>query len=158
MNFDRTTTAIANVPAPRSAHEFAIPAYQLTAEDLRHITLGEVNGTGGHLSGIGRTGKTEFPPDWSREMIEAAAQTVFDAPQWADVRDNADGGKTIRRYGIVDDVLIVARTRVVDGVETLVHVYPVGGTGIVKNIDGEQVNWGWDNEQVRTVLAALKEL
>jgi len=39
-----------------------------------------------------------------------------------------------------------------------VHVYPVGGTGVVKNIDGEQVNWGWDNSSVQKVLTTLKGL
>jgi len=45
MDFDRTTAAMANVPRPRPAFEFAIPAYQLTSDDLRHITLGEPKGT-----------------------------------------------------------------------------------------------------------------
>jgi len=154
MDFDRTTTAIPNVPLPRPAFEFGIPAYRLTEADLRHITLGELDPTaGGHLWGIGRDKKTEFPQSWSREKIEAAAQSVLDAPQWV---SSSPDSSTIVRYGVTDDVLIFAQTFQSGGVEKLVHLYPVGGDGVYKNVDGTPQPWGWDKVEGTKLFAKPK--
>jgi len=152
--FDRTSTALPNAPKPIPAAEHGISAYQLTADDVRHITLGEPDGQGGHLCGTGREGKTEFPEDWDSEKCVAAVQEVFDGPQHASTFSVGDG-ETIVRYGIVDGVLIIAQTHVRGSVEFLVQSFPLGGTGVKKNVGGVPVEWGWDKVPNK-VIATLR--
>ena len=45
-----------------------------------HILDGEPNGSGGHRSGTGRPGKSEFPPDWSDDEVMHHASDVATDP------------------------------------------------------------------------------
>jgi hypothetical protein len=50
---------------------------------IEHIWNGESEDSrrGGHRFGLGREGKTEFPEDWSLEMVYSAVRLTLDHPQ-----------------------------------------------------------------------------
>ena len=55
----------------------------VTEELLRHVWEGEPNGhQGGHRSGLGREGKTEFPAHWTPDIVENAIRTILEKPQF----------------------------------------------------------------------------
>lgn len=56
---------------------------ELTEEFIAHVLYGEEGNydKGGHLYGVGRENKTEFPPDWLPEQIVLALRLVLAKPQ-----------------------------------------------------------------------------
>lgn len=124
------------VPAPRPAAWWAgrlgaeVPVVRLTEADWQHVLVGRLlpsgRARGGHRAGAQRPFKTEFPPDWSDQRIRGAIQAVVSEPQGAVLR-----GTTVRRYGVVDRVLIVVDTRPDgDGQYVLLKAYPHSGDGV----------------------------
>lgn len=74
----------------------------ITQELLRHVWEGESNGRqGGHRSGLGREGKTEFPEEWDLVMVELAITAVLVQPHSIRVR-----GPEIICFRLVGDVMI----------------------------------------------------
>jgi len=39
-----------------------------------------------------------------------------------------------------------------------VNAYPVGGNGVIKNVNGQQVNWGWDKVEATKLFSKPKGL
>ncbi|QCG77016.1 MuF-like minor capsid protein [Gordonia phage Ewald] len=118
----------------------------------RHILDGDENG-GGHRSGLGKLGKTEFPPDWSDDKVmDAVARTVLDPGL-----DETHNGRRYR-VRIVDEV-IVETTAFVDenGVERFSKAFPNRGRGVVKNVDGGVVSPGKITDKQRQRFTAPSE-
>lgn len=61
---------------------------RLTPDRLAHILDGDENG-GGHLSGTGEPGESEFPPSWTPDTIADATEHVARNPQ--DARHQRNG-------------------------------------------------------------------
>jgi hypothetical protein len=100
----------------------------LPPDRATHILDGDDTG-GGHRSGTGRTGKTEFPASWSDHKIADSVTDVARNPdrtplhqEWNDrwlTQGNRDGV----------DIVVIARP---DG--TIWTAWPLeGGTGVVRN-------------------------
>jgi RHS repeat-associated protein len=87
----------------------------------QHVLDGEPNGGGGHRSGTGRSGKSEFPNNWSDEKIEGEISDVVTDPQtqWSkpDSRGYISGSGT--RDGVEIKVVYDTKTgRIVTGYPT----------------------------------------
>jgi WXG100 family type VII secretion target len=104
-------------PAPASVH--------IAAAQEKHILTGDATG-GGHLSGTGTPGKTEFPPDWKRERILSHATDVARNPDQPPIFD--DGRWVVRgtREGVLMRVVLEP-----DG--SVVTAFPEGGPGVHEN-------------------------
>jgi hypothetical protein len=101
-------------------------AVHLTAAGRVHILTGDAEG-GGHLSGRGAPGKSEFPPSWDGDRIVATALALARAP---DVPP-ASGRKN--RW-VVEGVRDGVRMRVVtepDG--RIMTAVPLSGPGVIQN-------------------------
>ncbi len=103
-------------------------AVHLTAAGRTHILDGEGDGlSGGHLSGRGIPGKSEFPPSWSGDRIVATALALARAPDVPPV-PGRDG------CWLVEAVRDGVRMRVVvapDG--TILTAVPLSGPGVIQN-------------------------
>ncbi|BAH32981.1 EndoU domain-containing protein [Rhodococcus erythropolis] len=118
------------LPKRLTRAEAETPHIDITARDRRHILDGEPDNikAGGHRSGVGRPGKTEFPPDWDDDRIIAAVRATVDEHHWTMQRGDA----TLRRLEI-DGVIVEVASYPKDGAEIMRHAYPVNGAGVVKN-------------------------
>jgi Bacterial EndoU nuclease len=100
----------------------------LTADRAEHILHGDRTG-GGHLSGTGQPGKTEFPASWDDTKIMDAALDVARRPDRPPVQQDWNGRWVAR--GVRDDVDVVV-VIAVDG--RIWSSWPLpGGPGVVKN-------------------------
>ncbi|MGH3739015.1 MAG: EndoU domain-containing protein [Micromonosporaceae bacterium] len=82
--------------------------------------------SGGHLHGLGRPDKTEFPPDWDEDKIAHKVKSVADNPDSADER--FDG--TWRVEAIREGVTIRAYLR---GDGSISGGHPTKGPGVRRN-------------------------
>jgi Bacterial EndoU nuclease len=109
----------------------ALDALRVTPERSTHILDGDSTG-GGHRSGTGKPGKTEFPASWDDEKI---IDTLLDVARRPDqVPGHQEWNDRWVARGTRDDVevvVVVARDgRVWSG-------WPLpGGAGVVKNPEG----------------------
>lgn len=87
----------------------AVAAPRLTPQGLRHITTGDARG-GGHLAGLNRPCKTEFPRSWTAEVI------ARDLPRLA-ANDNLDWQRQGNGYA-------TAETATPDGLRLRIVVNP----------------------------------
>jgi hypothetical protein len=97
--------------------------------DRMHILYGdELNPrSGGHIYGVNRPGKTEFPRDWDEDMIAREVTDVARRPDRAPVQQF--NGMWVAS-GVRHDVRIEVIVRP-DG--TVITGYPVDGAGIKRN-------------------------
>lgn len=84
---------------------------------------------GGHLSGVGRRGATEFPAEWSRERI---TELILDVARYPDDVPLRLPDGSWRTVGVRDGVRIVA---LVDPDGPVRAAYPVEGPGVSHNPD-----------------------
>ncbi|MBB5157730.1 EndoU domain-containing protein [Saccharopolyspora phatthalungensis] len=112
----------APVPHPDPA------ATHITADRATHILDGDPppGRGGGHVSGTGKPGKTEFPPDWSRMEILGHVQDIARNP---DQISEKRGGRW-EVYGSRDGVRIKV---VLESDGEVVTAYPVSGPGVHEN-------------------------
>lgn len=82
---------------------------QLSPQRLQHITTGDATG-GGHLYGLDKPCKSEFPPDWTVDRI------ARDIPQLA-ANDNLEWQKSRNGY-------ITSETTTPDGLKVRIVVDP----------------------------------
>jgi len=79
----------------------------VTADRARHILDGDPDSDGGgHRHGTGRAGKTEFPRDWSDDVIISVAEDVGRKPDQAEWQPNgrwrvAGDHDGVRVYAVV---------------------------------------------------------
>lgn len=94
-----------------------------------HILEGDSRG-GGHLSGVGKPNKTEFPPDWGRDKILRTALSIARDPQVPPVFQTGPKYDAWKIEEVRDQVLIrvVVKTH-----GELVTAVPLGGPGVIRN-------------------------
>lgn len=81
---------------------------------------------GGHLHGLGRPGKSEFPPDWDDDKIAKEVTDVARHPSTAEER--VDGSWLVT--GVRDGVTVGAFVR---SNGTIASGFPVEGPGVKRN-------------------------
>lgn len=101
---------------------------RLTERRRAHILDGEGNGvSGGHRSGSGVPGKTEFPREWTDDRI---AHAVVDVARYPDQppHHQANGRWLLRgtRGGVVMAVVVAPGGEIITA-------YPVSGPGVIRN-------------------------
>jgi hypothetical protein len=108
-------------PTPDSIN---VPARRAT-----HILYGDKTG-GGHLSGVGKRDKSEFPPDWKPERIMSTAVSIARDPH---VAPTFQPGKFEDRWKIeeVRDQVLIRVIVNKDG--QLVTAVPLSGPGVIRN-------------------------
>jgi hypothetical protein len=114
-----------------AANRPAVDALHVTPERLAHILDGDATG-GGHRSGTGKPGKTEFPADWDDQKIIDTLLDVARRPDQAPGHQEWNDRWVAR--GTRDDVeVVVVMAR--DG--RIWSGWPLpGGAGVVKNPEG----------------------
>ena len=112
---------IAPIANPHTADSVRVPE-----DRARHILDGDRSG-GGHRSGTGKPGKTEFPPGWSDAAIVAAIETVAGT---GTVKEPAHRRGELVISGVVDGVTLEAVVKENGEIRT---AYPVSGPGVVRN-------------------------
>ena len=107
----------------------------VTEELLQHVWEGEPNGRqGGHRFGLGREGKTEFPQDWTPELVRLGIELTLAQPQWV---KRAEHKITIVRQ--FAQVLIAVELRSQAKELYLFTAYPMSGMGVYRNQRGIRV-------------------
>lgn len=105
-------------PGPDSVH--------LTPQGQTHILSGDEKG-GGHLSGRGIPGKSEFPPSWTAERIVVEVLALARGPDRTPVRGRD-------ACWVVEGVRDGVRIRVVVGAGgEIVTAFPRSGPGVIQN-------------------------
>lgn len=84
---------------------------------------------GGHFSGVGRRGATEFPATWSRDRI---TELVVDVARYPDETPLRLPDGSWRTAGVRDGVRVVV---LLDPDGPVRAAYPVDGPGVVHNPD-----------------------
>jgi hypothetical protein len=108
---------------------------RISEEFLAHVLTGEEGNAekGGHLSGLRRENKTEFPPEWDEEHIRQALESVLASPQYVEIV----GFKVVLRRivaGVNIQVVLISRQSAL----MPFAAYPTGGPGVIQNIMGVQ--------------------
>lgn len=103
---------------------------------IRHVTVGEAGtNLGGHLSGLGRPDKTEFPVHWDTDAIVWAMKEILDKPEV--VRFS---GKRIYLQKTVGGVFIEMKLVVTKAGLKPTACFPLHGLNVVRNVLGQQVS------------------
>lgn len=119
-------------PAPSDFGSTGYPggkAHRISWSDLHHVVNGDADNPekGGHASGTGRPGKTEFPAGWSDEDISAALASAADRPS----KVNPDlTGRNFIAEGTHRGVTVQAVVRPDGSIEA---GWPVRGPGVKRN-------------------------
>ena len=107
----------------------------VTEELLRHVWEGEPNGRqGGHRSGLGREGKTEFPEDWTLELVQLGIELTLAQPQW--VKRAEHKITMLRQFA---QVLIAVELKTKANELYFFTAYPMNGVGVYRNQRGIKV-------------------
>jgi hypothetical protein len=107
----------------------------LTKQFLDHVCYGEPGDVdrGGHLSGMKREGKTEFPASWDEDRIFWALRAVLERPQYVNF---------VRPFIFISREIsnVVVEITLRDGKKGLAAIagYPLFGEGVMLNVLGKQ--------------------
>lgn len=83
------------------------PKIKVSPDGRTHILDGEANGRGGHRSGTGISGKTEFPADWSDDKVIKEIESVANDDRLKPIlQDNGRTSITGTRDGIEIKVIV----------------------------------------------------
>lgn len=95
------------------------PAVQISEQRRTHILYGDKTG-GGHLHGVGKPCKSEFPADWSSEEIVETVQSIA-------ANDNLNWKSQRNGYAVAEQMVEGIRVRVVldRNRQDVVTAYPV---------------------------------
>lgn len=99
----------------------------LRAKTITHIVDGDRHG-GGHISGTGTLGKTEFPPSWDADKILDAITRVLESPS-----KSIDRSSPQVRIGIVDGVVVAVKVTTSASGVRVTTAFPMSGAGVVRN-------------------------
>lgn len=103
---------------------------------IEHVVQGESSEMfGGHLSGLSRPGKTEFPPSWSRHHIFDAINSILEQPEVVTF-----SGKRIFLQKTIKGVQIELKLVITKKGYVPTSCFPVGGEGVIRNVGGQQVH------------------
>jgi hypothetical protein len=98
----------------------------LTAKRRTHILDGDGTG-GGHRSGTGKPGKSEFPEDWSDSDIEDALYDVAESGAYMGAGNIPNSEVLQKRVnGVTVKVVVGSNGSIITG-------FPLSGQGVVKN-------------------------
>ena len=112
-------------------------AKPLTRTVRDHIMYGDKKSKGGHLSGYGVAGKTEFPESWTPRTISEAIGQVLANPDW---HIEAAEERALDRFGaIIDGVQVEVRAYKKGGRYEVDRAFPVGGAGVVRNTENGRI-------------------
>lgn len=115
-------------------------AKPLTRTVRDHILYGDKKGKGGHLSGYGVAGKTEFPESWTPRTISEAIGQVLANPDW---HVTAKDPRGLHGFGaIVDGVQVEVQAFLRDGLYEVDRAFPAGGAGVVRNTENGRIEAG----------------
>ncbi len=103
-----------------------LDAIRITPDRLEHILDGDATG-GGHRSGTGKPGKTEFPATWSDDKIIENILSTARSPDSAALQDNGRWKVEGVRDEVTLDVIITQDAR------TWSAYPPPGSPGVVQN-------------------------
>lgn len=107
----------------------------ITPQFLNHVCFGEPGSStkGGHLSGVKRENKTEFPPTWDEDRIFRALREVLDRPQYVEFLFP----KIFLRRNIAG---VFIELVLFDSSQGLIPhaAFPLYGEGVMQNILGNQ--------------------
>ncbi|AWR20898.1 hypothetical protein AURMO_00279 [Aurantimicrobium photophilum] len=104
----------------------------VTEELLRHVWEGEPNGhQGGHRSGLGREGKTEFPAHWTPDIVENAIRTILEKPQFV-----GHYGNDIVLGSNFRGIMVVVKLKMRRNHLFIDSAFPDSGPGVVRNDRG----------------------
>lgn len=108
---------------------------ELTPEFIKHVLHGEDHDSerGGHLYGMGRENKTEFPPDWTPDRIVRALELVLAKPQQVSIAP-----PRILLSRIVAGIAIQLELRTLGNEIIAFSAFPVGGPGVIRNVRGKK--------------------
>lgn len=104
-----------------------------TDEVIRHILHGDPERRlGGHLSGTGTIGKTEFPENWDENRVIESIRQVMENPDWV---HSGKTGRDMCLFGaVIDGVQVEVGAYRVDGWKYVIdRAYPRGGKGVFRN-------------------------
>jgi hypothetical protein len=109
----------------------------VTEELLGHVWEGEPNPKlGGHMFGLGREGKTEFPQHWTRETVRLAIESVLAQPQA--VHNYGHSVSCISQIGLV--IVHVKLIRVKRKGRFLIQTaFPMSGEGVFQIRNGVSI-------------------
>jgi Bacterial EndoU nuclease len=117
---------LVNSPAQNSASSSEDKPNLLTPDVENHVLNGDSEG-GGHLSGTGSPGKSEFPPGWTGGKIVGEISDVATAPD--SVRKPGRDGATV-----VTGTRDCVRIRCIVGPDgQIITGFPEKGPGVVQN-------------------------
>lgn len=107
----------------------------ITQQLLEHVCFGAPDnpGKGGHISGMKREGKTEFPASWDEDRIYCALRAVLERPQYV----LFEVPHTFLRRTVADVMVEVELRQRKSGL-VLFAAYPLFGEGVMQNILGNQ--------------------
>jgi hypothetical protein len=91
-----------------------------------HILAGDKSG-GGHRSGTGKPGKTEFPPEWTDDdILDGVSEVAQNGAVKGPAHRPGEVVKTGTINGVDIDVVVKGDGKVRTG-------YPTGGPGVIQN-------------------------
>jgi len=108
--------------------------YEPTAEEWQIVLYGdpENDSRGGHMTGVGRQGKTETGPEWTATRFKSAIRQTIAHPDKLMMR-----GDALVRIKLVAGVIFRVETMPARrGRYRLVHAYPMNGDGVTMNTVG----------------------
>ncbi|BAU99674.1 EndoU domain-containing protein [Aurantimicrobium minutum] len=104
----------------------------VTEELLRHVWEGEEDPSqGGHRYGLGREGKTEFPPWWDLAMVQMSIESVLNLPQLV-----VHMGNDILLAREVGKVIVIVKLKRLGNRVKISTAFPDSGTGVVRTSRG----------------------
>ncbi|AWR21955.1 EndoU domain-containing protein [Aurantimicrobium photophilum] len=110
---------------------------------IEHVVHGEKSEMlGGHLSGLSRPGKTEFPPSWTRRHIREAINSILEQPEVVTF-----SGKRIFLQKTIRGVQIELKLVITKKGVVPTSCFPVWGDGVIRNVGGQQVHIDGNNEK-----------
>jgi filamentous hemagglutinin len=98
------------------------------ADRMAHMIYVDGPNSGGHLSGTGNPGKTEFPLAWGENGIRNAIAQIVQSGRTIGPARNAG---SVQMEGVVDGVTIQVIVDPVSGQVTT--AYPISGPRVVQN-------------------------
>lgn len=109
---------------------------QLSDAFIKHVLVGDEDmNLGGHLAGLSRPGKTEFPSHWDTDAIVSGMRAVLDKPEV--VRFS---GKRIFLQKTVSGVFIEMKLVVTKAGIKPTSCFPLYGEHVVRNVFGQQIS------------------
>ena len=123
---DRYPNMDSGEPAPLRPSEIQM----MTDDDLEYILDGDEMGAGGHRSGAGIAGKSEFPSSWDEGKVRQAIEAILWGPVEPNITLSKDG---VVFRGLIDGVIVAIPVHDYGRYWEVATAYPLSGVGVVRN-------------------------